>query len=685
MAYDIQNTRGTTIVSLGDNTIDNTSTSINLVGKNTPNYGDALNESILHVMENFAASASPTAPLEGQLWYDVTNQDLKVYRKVGTNYGWVSTQRSVGVASPSSLTVKDGDTWYDSSNKQLRVYNSATATWDLVGPDYTVGQQLTGQSILTMVDTLSTSHDVIGWYIGDQLVAVVNKDTAFTVSGYPGFTTIGPGITFSTSFAATLTGGSGGGITVDNADTLDTLDSTQFMRTDTNTGSTGVVSLTNTTDSSVYTSGALVLSGGAGIAKGLSVNGTVRFTGNTASTSKTTGTLLLTGGIGISGNIYAGAIQNTPIGSVTRNTGAFTTLLASSQLSANAGTSSTSTTTGAAIITGGLGVSGNINGGGIATITGGIQNTPIGNVTANVGYFTNLTASGQLKANSGTSASNVSTGALVVSGGTGISGDLYVGGTVYATISGNVTTAAQITITDNPSTSGTYYLTFVDAAGASKSVQMDSSTLTYNPSTNTLTTGTFSGALSGQATSAANVVITDTPTTAGTYYITFTDGYTGTRGIRTDSSTLTYDPSTNTLTTGNVNAISSSAKYADLAEKYETHPGNIYDEGTVVIFGGSKEITLTNIFGDTRVAGAISSNPAYIMNSESDGAPVALRGKVLVKVHGEVQKGDLLVTSEVPGAAASIKNRKDYGPAVFAKALEDNFEIGIKKIYAVIL
>jgi hypothetical protein len=120
-----------------------------------------------------------------------------------------------------------------------------------------------------------------------------------------------------------------------------------------------------------------------------------------------------------------------------------------------------------------------------------------------------------------------------------------------------------------------------------------------------------------------------------------------------------------------------------LAENYRSDIE--YDPGTVVIFGGEQEITITNEAGDERVAGVISTNPAYLMNSGEQGLPVALRGRVPVKVFGPVVKGDGLITSDNPGFACSIGRNRSYGQAVFAKALESNDSLGEKVIIAVIL
>lgn len=105
---------------------------------------------------------------------------------------------------------------------------------------------------------------------------------------------------------------------------------------------------------------------------------------------------------------------------------------------------------------------------------------------------------------------------------------------------------------------------------------------------------------------------------------------------------------------------STTAKYADLAERYEAD--DVLEPGTVVCFGGAKEITACDHPNDHAVAGVVSTDPAYMMNSEagSDATHpyVALTGRVPVKVTGEVNKGDLLVASEVKGHAMANNNAK---------------------------
>ncbi len=143
----------------------------------------------------------------------------------------------------------------------------------------------------------------------------------------------------------------------------------------------------------------------------------------------------------------------------------------------------------------------------------------------------------------------------------------------------------------------------------------------------------------------------------------------------------TYDIGSSSLGYNTVHAKATSAQYADLAEIYESD--SEYEVGTVVVFGGEKEITVSSMGSDPKVAGVISGNPAYLMNADASGQPVALQGKVPCKVVGQISKGDMLVThSQHPGVARTGTN-----PAmgtVIGKALEEynSTEIGTINIVA---
>ena len=115
----------------------------------------------------------------------------------------------------------------------------------------------------------------------------------------------------------------------------------------------------------------------------------------------------------------------------------------------------------------------------------------------------------------------------------------------------------------------------------------------------------------------------------------------------------------NITTTANVSGsffvgTATAARYADLAEKYESDAE--YEAGTVLVFGGEAEVTACEEELDHRVAGVVSTDPAYMMNADAEGQYVALTGRVPCKVVGPVAKGDLMVASSVKGHAKADNN-----------------------------
>lgn len=109
--------------------------------------------------------------------------------------------------------------------------------------------------------------------------------------------------------------------------------------------------------------------------------------------------------------------------------------------------------------------------------------------------------------------------------------------------------------------------------------------------------------------------------------------------------------------------------YADLAEFYEAD--NLYTPGTVLVFGGDKEVTIGNKMADPRVAGVVTTNPAYIMNKKCPGNKVciALQGRVPVLLVGRANKGDIIVSAARPGYAV-VCNTPSPG-TIIGKCLQD--------------
>jgi len=157
--------------------------------------------------------------------------------------------------------------------------------------------------------------------------------------------------------------------------------------------------------------------------------------------------------------------------------------------------------------------------------------------------------------------------------------------------------------------------------------------------------------------------LTNAPITASSLQVTaITTGGNTTAGTITGRWTLTG-------TSPNESRLQATYS-ADLAEYYEGDKD--YEVGTVVIFGGDKEVTLTNREGDTRVAGVISNTAAFVMYDACPGLKnlVALQGRVPCKVVGKINKGDILVTSRIPGVAIAAGENVRAGTIV-GKSLQN--------------
>jgi hypothetical protein len=288
--------------------------------------------------------------------------------------------------------------------------------------------------------------------------------------------------------------------------------------------------------------------------------------------------------------------------------------------------------------------------------------------TTNVGDITGVTAGTHLSGggSSGSVTLNVDTGA-VSNGGTALAtGDQihdFVTGLGYSTTTGTVTsvgitTSAGLDGSGTITSSGSVNisldlseLTDMTAAvvgsedelilldnGAERRKLISEITLSdfnndagFTTNVGDITAVSVSGTgLSGGGSSGA-VTITSNATSANTA-----------------SAIVARDGSGN-FSAGTITATATQAQYADLAEKYTADAD--YEPGTVVIFGGDAEVTECDSDADHRVAGVVSTDPAYLMNSDSDGIALALTGRVPCKVSGKVEKGALLVTSPVKGHA----------------------------------
>ena len=418
-----------------------------------------------------------------------------------------------------------------------------------------------------------------------------------------------------------------------------------------NLGTAGLITATgNITGGNLISSGTFSVTGNANVGN-LGTSGLITATGNlgagnintaglvTATGNITGGNLTTSGLVTATGNLTAGNIITSGLVSATGN-GSFGNISTTGTLSAtgngnvgNLGTTglitATGNITGGNLVTGGqISASGNANVGNIGTA--GLI-TATGNITGG-----NLVTGGQVSASGNAVVFGIKTDNYYYSNGSPITfAGTYSNSNVanyLPTYTGNIT-AGNVSVTGN-STAGNISASgnvtaanFVGSGGGS-------------PAINSSTTLSIS-ATSGVSINNLTSISTGSNTTAGT----ITGNYSLTSGSRLN------------------------ATYADLAEYYESDEN--YTPGTVLEFGGDKEVTMASD-ATNKVAGVVTTNPAYVMNTNCPGiaVAVALQGRVPVTVRGKISKGDFMISG---GNGYARPSSNPTMGSVIGKALQ-NFD-----------
>jgi|TARA_B110000259_G_C14020049_1_gene402670 hypothetical protein len=659
MTYSVQNTDGSKTINVAASQV-NSSFSVALVGRNVSGYGQYFVQNSIRHLENFASTSAPTPdiPLEGQIWYDKTEDVMRVYD--GT--GWQRQSITVSAAAPSG-GVASGTAYYDTVDDKLKVHNGTTfvdssyagkvsneySGVSNVGSPSSYGTRLRSMyvpgedgifhSVMALMYVNDGSNGLAGFTGGESIMAIFSDHASFTVQAntswkiegladtnmYAQMTdsdgigdTIKPGMNLRTKYASTAIALANVATQADRANAILTgageIDANIIIHS-------GKSYVPTTTDNETL---------GAAGSRFSEVHTDTIFIGNPASATaqyikkaKTGGSTSVVLDIGESD----APIDNIYVSNITL---------------ANGGT---------------------ISGLNIETFgsnTAAIDEVWASNVIVNEGnvWTNNLGFYGDLR--------NPTTGNIVVD----VSGDAVITTTGVATVS-NKTFGSDILVTDNS----------INIGNAGTKVG------TVHSSTFSGVDATLSGTVSGGTVTDGSLSSTSGTITGGVA-ATFSGAVTG--GSLTDgTATITSGNLTGGVTatfSGNVagdhfNGTATSAQFADLAEIYSSDVD--YDAGTVVKIGGDAEITQTTGPEDTEVFGVVSTTPAYLMNSGATGIPVALAGRVPVNVIGLVNKGQRLTSSDVSGIACAANDDTPL-QAIIGRSLEDKTSEGQGVVEAVI-
>jgi len=308
MAYTINKTDGTTIATITDGTLNNT-TSLTLFGKSYSGWGELLQENLVKLLENSSSSSAPTAPLSGEIWFDTASKQLKVYD--GTAFKPTGGAKSQSTA-PTSASA--GDLWMDTDDNQVYVYTGSA--WLLVGPVYSSGQTLSGWSIETINNSSGVSKVIASMFVGNERVAILSKEAITPQTAITGFASIVAGLTLNSTLSASFSGTSTQAAAINVSGTSNTSSTViaggNFLRSDVADTTTGA--LTIDTDSGLIVGDTseltLTVSSGNVIVAQTRQDKDLSFTINDGGTTKTplaftgtTGNITLTGDTTITGNL----------------------------------------------------------------------------------------------------------------------------------------------------------------------------------------------------------------------------------------------------------------------------------------------------------------------------------------------------------------------------------------------
>jgi hypothetical protein len=180
MTYTINKTDGNEITKIPDGTLDNTSTALTLIGRNSTGFGEAINENFIKLLENFSSTTAPENAIKGQIWFNSETNRLNVFD--GNSFRATGAPQ-VGPRVPDPLTT--GDLWINNETNQMWMYDGTDLI--LVGPIYKAAQGVTGFKVETVIDVDGISHSVCQLFVKNVLLGLFSSTAFFPKLPIPGY------------------------------------------------------------------------------------------------------------------------------------------------------------------------------------------------------------------------------------------------------------------------------------------------------------------------------------------------------------------------------------------------------------------------------------------------------------------------------------------------------------------
>jgi microcystin-dependent protein/cytoskeletal protein CcmA (bactofilin family) len=174
-------------ITVFDNT-SSTDTSLTFPGRNVTGYGQIIAENFLALLENFARTTPPINPTEGQLWYDSSEGVMKVW----DNVQWKAASNiQKSPVEPAVESSRLGELWVDTTNQQLYIFSGTR--WILVGPNFSTGLR-SGPLVEQIDDSDGQARVILSFYVEDEPVFIISKDSFTPKISISGFTVIRTGL-----------------------------------------------------------------------------------------------------------------------------------------------------------------------------------------------------------------------------------------------------------------------------------------------------------------------------------------------------------------------------------------------------------------------------------------------------------------------------------------------------------